>query len=191
MIKIILGNQPVRKGLITNPDTRIVTSENIEDIATSVIRAIDSNSANLKDPNLGSLLGKSDLVSPTDFKVLQEVLSESRMGLVVAKIHKEVGDPETADIQIVVVNESGTGVIKPGVSFYFNAMNVNELGLIETIKDDFRLFPDALFSNTAFNNALAGEKELERLKLTRNEVNIVALKNTLERLGFSYYIIKL
>lgn len=190
MIKIILGKQRSRKGLIVNPDTRIVTSAEQKDIATSLIRLIDSHGSEIKDVNLGSRLSTSDLVTSTDIKVLQEYLTESNLGLVAADIVREVGTPEGATIQVVVVNENATSnLIKPGVAFYYNANDVDELQIIKTLKDEYRLFPDALYGESVFNNALESELELKKLGLARNEVNVISLKNILERLGFSYHII--
>lgn len=189
MYRIILGRQAAPGGLIRVVDSTIVTGESTSDVAKSVLRLLSTNVGKLKDQNLVNLLTADNLLTSADFSMLKEVLAESNLGLVVVDVLDEVGSADETQFSIVVTNRNSSSVIKPALIFHTSPTDLNEVKILDAVRDRFTLFPARIYGDTTFSRTIESELELHKNKISHTEFNMVALKNILNRIGITYEVV--
>jgi hypothetical protein len=192
MIKLILGKQNAIGGLITKIDDAMITSDAVdtESITTSLLKLLSRNRSELTDPNLADRLTIDDLKTSTDYAALREVLRDSRLTFVLVDVMEEVGNEEAASFHIIITNTNANSLVKPGVIYHVNPGQLNELNIIKDVVDRFSLFPNSLYPDCSFRRTFDSELALQSAGLSHTEYSMVIIKNTLERIGFQYAIIK-
>lgn len=189
MIKIFIGTQAAPDSIIKQRDKALVTSDATEDAMKSLIRLLQNNSQILSDPQILTRLTLNDLVTYSDVKALIKHLADKRVGIAMADIIQENGDEENSSISILVVNENADGIIKPGVIYHVNPMDLNMLDIYQDTKDRFNILPESIYSDAAFNRELSAAKDVKTLTGSAYNNQLVSLQSMFRDLGFKTYII--
>lgn len=188
MVKIILGQ--FNGGLSKVLDSAIITGENGDGaVAKSIIRMLGTNSHRLSDSLLPSQLTESHLTTSTDLSCLKEFLRESNLTLFVVDVMHEAGDEETSGAHIYITNKNVGSMVKPALIYHSDATEIDEVAILNDVKDKFSLFPESIYANSRFNTSMESELELKKLGLTKSDFNVTSIKNSLNRMGFDYDVV--